>query len=144
MRKKKVAEHAEHKAVVELQPELSQLFSLPDERPDLRYPWVALFGNEDLSIWPIHIFHFSALGPGNHKACLGILPQESMQRIIHFKCLALPQNFLIFPFLNVTDWQECLCLGQFSTHVPNSLTWKKYSFTKNFPWDSQETLLVNK
>lgn len=38
MRKKKVAEHAEHKAVVELQPELSQLFSLPDERPDLRYP----------------------------------------------------------------------------------------------------------
>lgn len=38
MRKKKVAEDAEHKAVAELQPELSQLFSLPDERPDLKYP----------------------------------------------------------------------------------------------------------
>lgn len=38
MRKKKVAEDAEHKAVAELQPELSQLFSLPDERSDLKYP----------------------------------------------------------------------------------------------------------
>lgn len=37
MRKKKVAEDAEHKGMAELQPELSQLFSFPDERPDLRY-----------------------------------------------------------------------------------------------------------
>lgn len=66
---------------------------------------MALFCNEDFSIWPIHIFsfHFSALVPGNHEACLGILPQESVQRFLLFKCLALPQSFLIFPFLNVTD-----------------------------------------
>lgn len=42
MRKRKVAEDAEDKAMAELQPELSQLFSLPDEEPNLRYPRVAL------------------------------------------------------------------------------------------------------
>lgn len=102
MRKKKAAEDAEHKAVAEGCNEsfLSYCISLTRGQ---------IVGTLK---WPFSVMRISVFGPFIFFISLhlvqgitrpGILPVESMQRLLPFKCLALPQSFLIFPFLNVTD-----------------------------------------
>lgn len=102
MRKKKAAEDAECKAMAEDCNEsfLGYCISLMRGQilGTLKWPFSVI----RISIFGLFIFLIS-LHLVQEITRLGILPLESMQRLLPFKCLALPQNFLIFPFLNVTD-----------------------------------------
>lgn len=102
MRKKKAAEDAEHKAMAE---DCNESF--------LNY-CISLMRGQILGTlkWPFSVMRISGFGLFiffislhlvQEITRLGILPLESMQRLLPFKCLALCQSFLIFPFLNVTD-----------------------------------------
>jgi len=70
--------------------------------------------------WPFSVMRISVFGPFiffislnlvQKITRLDILLLESMQRLLAFKCLALPESFLIFPFINVTDRWECASPG---------------------------------
>lgn len=101
-RKTKAAEDAQHKATAEncSVSFFSYCISLMRGQilGTLKWPFSVI----RISVFGLFIF-FISLHSVQESTRLGILPLESMQRLLPFKCLALPQNFLIFPFLNVTD-----------------------------------------
>lgn len=98
MRKKKAAEAAEHEAMAEDCNDsfLGYFISLMTGQilGTLKRPFSVM----RISVFGLFVF-FISLHLVQEITRLGILALESMQRRLSFKCLALPQSFLIFPFL---------------------------------------------